>query len=198
MDFWIAHLHGLVKALGLGKISIIGNSFGSGLAIAYAIRYPDDVSRLVLMGAVGLKFPLTEALDTAWGYENSVANMKKLLGVFAYNQDQISDDLAELRYRASARPGVMEAYSAMFPAPRQQWIDGMASDVADIAAITAPTLLVHGREDQIIPVENAKRLFELIPNSELHLFRQCGHWTQIEKAQPFNVMVRDFLGTPEL
>ncbi|WP_428542764.1 alpha/beta fold hydrolase [Profundibacter sp.] len=193
MENWVAHLRGLVEALDLGPVSILGNSFGGALALAYAIRYPEDVNRLVLMGAVGLKFDLTEGLDAVWGYQNSVGNMKRLLGIFAFDQGLVSDDLAELRYRASARPGVMEAFSAMFPAPRQQWVDAMASDEADIAAITAPTLVVHGREDKVIPPENAQRLFELMPNSELHLFRNCGHWTQIEKRDRFNALLSDFL-----
>ncbi len=193
MENWVAHLRGLVEALELGPVSIVGNSFGGALALAYAIRYPEDVNRLVLMGAVGLKFDLTDGLDAVWGYENSVENMKRLLGIFAFDQGLVSDDLAELRYRASARPGVMEAYSAMFPAPRQQWVDAMASDEADVAAITAPTLVVHGREDKVIPPQNAHRLFALMPDSELHLFRNCGHWTQIEKRDRFNALLSDFL-----
>jgi 2-hydroxymuconate-semialdehyde hydrolase len=171
----------------------VGNSVGGARARAYASAYPDAVQRLVLMGAVGVKFELTRGLDAVWGYRNSVENMKQLLGIFAFDKGLVSDDLAELRYRASARPGVMESFSAMFPAPRQQWIDAMASEESDIAAITAPTLVVHGRDDRVIPVENARRLFELIPDAELHLFRNCGHWTQIEKRDRFNALLGDFL-----
>ena len=57
-----------------------------------------------------------------------------------------------------------------------------------------PTLIIHGREDRIIPVSSSMRLFELIPNSQLHLFGKCGHWTQIEHAARFNKLLLDFFG----
>lgn len=195
MENWVNHLHGFVSALELDTFSIVGNSFGGALAIAYAIRYPLQVKRIVLMGSVGVDFDLTPGLDAVWGYEPSVANMKHLLGIFAFNQDLVNDDLAEMRFRASVRPGVHESYSSMFPAPRQQGIRAMASEPDDIARIVAPTLILHGVEDRVIPVENSRSLFNLIPNAELHLFKSCGHWTQIEKRERFNSLVAGFLAT---
>ena len=53
------------------------------------------------------------------------------------------------------RPGVQEAYRAMFPAPRQRALDALTHRVDEIAGITAPTLIVHGRDDQVIPLQNA-------------------------------------------
>jgi 2-hydroxymuconate-semialdehyde hydrolase len=82
----------------------------------------------------------------------------------------------------------------MFPAPRQRWIDALASPEEDIAKIEAPALIIHGREDRILPYSNSVRLFELIPNSQLHMFGKCGHWTQIEHAGRFNKLLLDFYG----
>ena len=81
----------------------------------------------------------------------------------------------------------------MFPAPRQRWVDAMVTDEASIRGIEKPTLIVHGREDRVIPVGNALTLFEWIGPSQLHLFGRCGHWTQIEHAEMFNRLVMDFL-----
>ena len=193
-DVWIAHFHALVEALvGDEKIAIVGNSFGGAIALAYAIRYPDRVDRLVLMGAVGLDFPITDGLDRVWGHVATPENMRALMQIFAYDQSLVSDDLAELRHRASIRPGVMEAFAAMFPEPRQQALRALASDEADVAGIAVPALILHGSDDRVIPVEVSHRLFALLPNAELHLFRGCGHWTQIEKARRFNQIAGDFL-----
>ena len=82
----------------------------------------------------------------------------------------------------------------MFPAPRQAWIEAMASSEEDIAALPHDTLIFHGREDQVIPVSNAYRFAELIPHCQLHIFGECGHWTQIEHAARFSRMVIDFFG----
>ncbi|MEU9064697.1 alpha/beta fold hydrolase [Streptomyces sp. NPDC048430] len=192
-EAWLAHLVGLLDALGLAKVAVVGNSFGGSLALRLATRHPERVERLVLMGSVGLLFPLTPGLDEVWGYEPSVPNMRHLLNVFAYDPRFASDELAELRYRASIRPGVQNAYAEMFPPPRQDKITAMAVPEAAIAALPHETLIIHGRDDRVIPLATSLRLLDLIPHSQLHVFARCGHWVQIEHANRFNALVNAFL-----
>lgn len=193
MQSWVRQLVGLLDALELQQVTIVGNSFGGALALATAIAHPERVKALVLMGSVGVRFELTEGLDRVWGYEPSVEAMKGLLDIFAYSRELVTDELAELRYQASIREGVQENFSAMFPAPRQRWVDAMSSDPVAIAALQQPTLIIHGREDKVIPPANSQTLHELIRCSQLHSFGQCGHWTQIEHKDSFNRLVLDFL-----
>lgn len=193
LDTWTAHVIGVLDTLGIESAHVVGNSFGGSLALSLAIRHPDRVRRLGLMGAVGLSFPLTPGLDAVWGYEPSVEAMAGLLRIFTATPAEGIDELARLRYEASIRPGVQEAYARMFPAPRQRWVDALAHAESDVSAIAAPTLIFHGREDRVIPLATSLRLFELIPDAQLHLFGNCGHWTQIEHAAEFNRLLRDFL-----
>jgi 2-hydroxymuconate-semialdehyde hydrolase len=193
LDTWTAHALGVLDALGIERASVVGNSFGGSLAMALAIRHPERVDRLVLMGSVGVPFAITPGLDAVWGYEPSVAAMDALLRIFAYDSAMIGPDLAELRYQASIRPGVQEAFAAMFPAPRQEALDRMTHATSDIARITAPTLVVHGRDDRVIPLQNAFDLLGLIDDAQLHVFGRCGHWTQLEHADAFNALVAGFL-----
>ena len=193
MDVWVRQAVDFMDAMDLARVDLVGNSFGGGLALALAIRHPQRVRRLVLMGAVGVDFPITPGLDAVWGYEPSYENMRRIMDVFAYNRSLVTDDLAHMRYEASVRPGFQESYARMFPAPRQRWVQSLASPEDHIAALPHETLIVHGREDQVIPVENSQRLFRLIPKSQLHLFGQCGHWTQIEHAARFARLVSNFL-----
>jgi pimeloyl-ACP methyl ester carboxylesterase len=81
----------------------------------------------------------------------------------------------------------------MFPAPRQRWVDSMVTPAEEIAALPHRTLVVHGREDRIIPLDNAFALLELVTDAQLHVFGRCGHWTQIEHSEEFNRLVLDFL-----
>ncbi len=192
-ETWLAHLVGLLDALGLDKVSVVGNSFGGALAMRLACRHPERVDRLVLMGSVGVLFPITPGLDAVWGYTPSVAAMRELLDVFAFDPKYATDELAELRYRASTRPGVHEAYASMFPEPRQRKVVEMAVPELDISAITHRTLIVHGRDDRVIPLSNSVRLVDLISDSELHVFAGCGHWVQIERTAPFNALLATFL-----
>lgn len=193
MNAWVEHAVGLMDALSLESVSVVGNSFGGALALAMAVRYPERVNKLVLMGSVGVSFKLTDGLDKTWGYKPSVENMRELLDIFAFDRNLVTDELAQLRYEASIRPGFQESFSQMFPAPRQQGIDAMESTESDIRVIKKDTLIIHGREDKVIPCENAYKLFSLIEKSQLHVFGQCGHWTQIEHTQRFNTLVSDFL-----
>nr|AAX47253.1 2-hydroxymuconic semialdehyde hydrolase [Delftia tsuruhatensis]ACN62968.1 2-hydroxymuconic semialdehyde hydrolase [Diaphorobacter sp. PCA039] len=193
MDAWVRQAVGLLDALGIERTDLVGNSFGGGLALALAIRHPERVRRLVLMGSVGVSFPITEGLDAVWGYTPSVENMRSIMDYFAFNKGLMSDDLARLRFEASARPGVQESYAAMFPAPRQRWVDAMASREEDIRALPHQTLLVHGRDDRVIPLSTSLTLSSWIARSQLHVYGQCGHWTQIEHAARFARLVGDFL-----
>ncbi|MDB5961303.1 MAG: alpha/beta hydrolase fold protein [Massilia sp.] len=194
MENWVSHILAFMDALGIKRAHVVGNSFGGGLALALAIRAPQRVGKLVLMGSAGLSFPITEGLDRVWGYTPSLENMRGLLDVFSFNRSLLSDDLARMRYEASIRPGYQEAFSRMFPAPRQRGVDGLASPEKDIAQLPHQALIVHGREDKVIPLASSYKLFSLIPRAQLHVFGECGHWTQIEHAESFNRLVGEFLG----
>ena len=193
MDTWVAQALGLMDALGIEQADVVGNSFGGALALALAIRHPRRVRRLVLMGSVGVSFPITAGLDAVWGYEASFENMRRIMDVFAWDRRLVNDELARMRYEASIQPGFQESFSAMFPAPRQRWVDAMTSSEQDIRALPHHTLVVHGREDQVIPLSTSQTLAAWIPRSQLHVFGQCGHWTQIEHTARFVRLVGDFL-----
>lgn len=193
LDQWVEHAVGFLDALDLAQVDLVGNSFGGALSLALAVRHPDRVRRLVLMGAAGLRFELTPGLDAVWGYTPSVENMKRIMGWFAFDQALLNDDLARMRYEASARPGVQEAWDAMFPAPRQRWVDALATPESLLKDLPHETLVLHGREDRVIPLSNSLRLADLVPRAQLHVFGRCGHWTQIEHAARFARLVDDFL-----
>lgn len=194
MERWIEHLVGVMDALGIERAHVVGNSFGGALALALAIRHPQRVNRLVLMGSVGVRFQITAELDEIWGYQPSLPAMRRLISMFSRDRNLVDDELARLRYEASIRPGFQESYAAMFPAPRQRWVNAMASPEEAVRALEHETLIIHGREDRVIPLSNAYKLLELIPQSQLHVFGRCGHWTQIEQAPRFSRLLLDFFG----
>lgn len=119
--------------------------------------------------------------------------MRKIMGVFAYDRSLLTDELAAVREQAASRAGVQEAYASMFPAPRQRWVDAMVVDEDRVRALPHETLLVHGRDDQVIPLAASLQLLQLINRSQLHVFGRCGHWVQIEQAARFNALLKGFL-----
>lgn len=192
LDFWIRHVLGFMDALGIKQACFIGNSFGGALTLALAARYPTRVERFVLMGAVGTDFGLTAGLDATWGYEPSEANMRELVYLFSYNKDLVTDELIRSRYQASIRPGYQETYEQMFPAPRGRHIRALLTAEEILRELPHQVLIVHGRDDQIIPLASSLKLHTLIEHSDLHVFGECGHWTQIEKKDQFAALVAEF------
>jgi pimeloyl-ACP methyl ester carboxylesterase len=192
-DTRVEHLLGFLDALGLDRVDVVGNSMGGALALALAHRYPQRVRRMVLMGTVGIDFPITDGLDRVWGYTPSRDSMAALMRLFAYDQSLVTDELIELRFRATEVGDVQQRYARAFAAPRQRHIEAMALTEDQLRGIETPTLLVHGRDDQIIPLEaTSQRLVGILPAADLVVFGRCGHWTQIERAVDFQRQVAGF------
>lgn len=190
---WVAQAVGLMDALGIARFSVIGNSFGGAIALRMASMYPDRVRKVVLMGSVGTRFPISDGLDKVWGYQPSHEAMRELIGIFAYDQSIVTDDLVELRYRASIRADAQERFARLFPEPRQEGVDMLALSDAQLGAIRIPVALVHGRDDRVIPFRVSEMLAARLPNATLHPIDHCGHWVQIEKKQEFLDIVTRFM-----
>ena len=193
LDVWVSHIVGLLDALEIEQASFIGNSFGGALSLATAARHPERVNKFVLMGSAGLDFKVTEGLERVWGYQPSLENMRNLMKTFAYNSDLVTDTIVQSRHEASLRPEARAAYERLFPAPRQEKLSRLATPEDDIRRVQHPAMIVHGREDVIVPVECAYRFSSLLKNSELHVFGECGHWTQVERRDRFVEVVLPFL-----
>ncbi|MFK0033696.1 alpha/beta fold hydrolase [Pseudomonas monteilii] len=194
IKLWVSHLVGIMDALDIPKASFVGNSFGGALAIGLAVFAPERVDRLVLLGTPAGDFEQTPGLRGAWEYEPSPENMRELMSLFPYDPRLITDEMVQARYEASARPGAQDALRKLIPKPAA---DGPTTvkgfPAAALAKITAPTLVVHGREDRVVPPQCGLLIANSIPDADLHLFGRCGHWVQSEQPRRFVALVRDFL-----
>jgi pimeloyl-ACP methyl ester carboxylesterase len=193
---WTDHIWAFLDAHGIEKTAIVGNSLGGRIALQMATDSPDRVTKMVLMGAPGVGMTPTDGLAALRAYEPSHDAMRDLLrNYFAVDPAMITDELVEIRYEASIADGAYEAYRAMFVDPRHAGSElGITED--EVRAIATPTLLVHGREDKVVPVQVSVTMLGLLPNADLHVFSACGHWTQIERADEFSRLVADYLARP--
>jgi pimeloyl-ACP methyl ester carboxylesterase len=191
---WTGHALALLDTLGVGTADIIGNSMGGAIALSMAVAQPAIVRRIVLMGAMGVAMALPQGLDTVWGYTPSMEQMRQIIGLFAHDRGLITDELVDMRYQASRSPKVRDSWQAMFPEPRQRWVDDLALSGAELAAIRIPVLMVHGRDDRVVPWRaSSAQLLDVLPDSRLHVLSGCGHWTMIERAADFLAVVQPFL-----
>lgn len=191
---WTAHASALLDTLGLDEVDVVGNSMGGAIALSLAAAHPGRVRRQVLMGTVGVAMPLPPGLDTVWAYEPSAEAMEQVMRLFTDDESLITGDLVRLRHESSIVPTVAASWAAMFPPPRQRWVDDLALAPDELRAIATPTLLIHGRDDHVIPLASSLELLSLLPHVDLHVLGSCGHWTMIERTPEFLAQVVAHLG----
>lgn len=193
---WTDHVWAFLDAHGIEKAAIVGNSLGGRIALQMATDRPDRITKMVLMGTPGVGMTPTDGLAALRGYEPSHDAMRDLLrNYFAVDPAMITDELVAIRYEASTADGAYEAYRAMLFDPRHAGSQ-LGITETEVRAIATPTLLVHGREDKVVPMQVSVTMLGLLPNADLHVFAACGHWTQIERADEFSVLVADYLARP--
>lgn len=192
-DGWARSLRDFLGSLGLDRAHLVGNSMGGRIALTAAARWPEMVSSLTVMGVRGPgDGPAYHNVGRVRAYEPSLDNMRRLLtGMFVVDASLVSEDVVRSRHEASTAPGAHEAYQRIFESPEANVLP-LTDD--DLRALRARTLVVHGREDRVIPVECAHHLTALIPDVTTVVVSGCGHWVQVEKADLFESLLRLFLG----
>lgn len=190
-------LKGLLDELDIEKVHILGNSMGGHSAVAFSLRYPQRVGKLVLMGGgtggASLFTPMpTEGIKRLQGLyrEPTIENLKSMMEIFVFDTSDLTEELFQARLdNMLARRDHLENFVKSIQANPKQFPDFSPR----LAEISAETLVIWGRQDRFVPMDTGLRLVAGIPNSELHIFNRCGHWAQWEHADKFNRMVLDFL-----
>jgi 2-hydroxy-6-oxonona-2,4-dienedioate hydrolase len=190
-------LKGLVDALDLDRVHILGNSMGGHSAVAFALANPARVGKLVLMGGgTGGASPFTpmptEGIKLLQGLyrEPTIDNLKKMMNVFVFDTSDLTEELFQARLdNMLGRREHLENFVKSLAANPKQFPDFGPR----LAEIKAPTLVVWGSNDRFVPMDTGLRLLAGLPNAELHVFNRCGHWAQWEHAERFNRLVLDFL-----
>lgn len=193
----------LMDELGIEKAALVGNSMGGMISLAVAARYPDRVSHLITMGSGTFpELPMmfgpgdgpSEGLKVLFeGYRNPTPEtMRKLVDIMTFSAEFATDELSQLRSDAAlARPDHLENFLKGIAAGRGPV--SSAATPAEVCSITAPSLLIHGRDDRVVHFEHSMRLVAMIADSRLVLLNRCGHWAQIEHAAEFNRLVAGFV-----
>lgn len=185
-----AQLIDFIEALGFEKVSLVGNSMGGATSLGVAMRRPDLVENLVLMGSAGLSGEPNPALGAILGYDFTVEGMRRIIAALANPGFEATEEQVQYRYELSTRPDTRAAYSATM-----QWVRDheLAYPPEEIARVMTRTLVVHGKDDLVVPVTQAYRFLELLENSFGYVIPNCRHWTMIEYPEVFSAITLDFL-----
>jgi pimeloyl-ACP methyl ester carboxylesterase len=191
LDYKIAtfvdFLHGFLVAQNLGQATLVGNSLGGWIALAFAVQHPDMVDRLVLVGSAGLPWlhPAPVDLNPA-----SLAATRALMEALVHDKDLVTEPIVRQAFADHLRNDdgyTIQRTFAGFASP--QFVD------ARLGSIRAPTLVVWGREDEMIPLAAGEKLRDGIAGARLVVFDHCGHLPHVEKPAEFTRAVLEFLAT---
>lgn len=181
--------------LGIGRADFVGNSLGGAIAAKIAIDRPDLVDRLVLMGAggtTGKEFEITEGIRALFaaaqaGY--TPESVEAFLHTMVYDDALITPELIAERVEAARRPEIVATIAES---------NAEGTDLRpDLGRIEAPTMLLWGRDDRVLPFQWGVDYVRLVPNIEFHVLPRCGHWVQIEQRRRFDPIVNEFLDRME-
>jgi pimeloyl-ACP methyl ester carboxylesterase len=192
LAFWINHLVAFMDRLEIGRAHILGNSFGGALALAIAVRHPERVCRLALMGSVGVPFQIPPAFGSGWNEELTADSMRSVVQRFTYDPSLISDEMVHIRLLTASRPEQKQRQLRLFPGAREERVMALVTPDDEIAGLRNQVLIMHGRNDSIVPLDTSMRLSRLIADADLHVFSRCGHWSHLDRADDFNAMTIRF------
>jgi len=199
-------IRGLLDELEIDTAHLIGNSYGGAAALRLALDTPYRVGKLVLMGPGGIgttRAAPTAGLKSLLSYYGGDGPSRAKLEAFirnylVYEGASVPDSLIDLRYTASLDPEVIADPPLRRPsgptALRTLWRMDLTRDNR-LKRLQTPTLVLWGRDDKVNRPAGGPMLLNLMPNAELVMTSRTGHWMQWERADLFNRLVVDFLGT---
>ncbi|WP_284742408.1 alpha/beta fold hydrolase [Amycolatopsis sp. RTGN1] len=195
---WILRL---MDELGIGSAVFVGNSMGGAVAAELAVQAPERVRRMALMGSGGLSVGIFQA-EPSEGFQRlfefledpTRERMTAWVRTMVHNQRLVTDDLIDERLSNATADGVIQRtkviFGSMFDPRRQAEHTPLWTRAT---TMTTPTLLVWGRDDRMLPYDQAHFATRWLPDVELHTFARCGHWAQIERKSDFERVVIEFL-----
>jgi pimeloyl-ACP methyl ester carboxylesterase len=194
-----------MDSLGIQRAALVGYSMGGGAALSFTLCSPERVEKLVLVASYGLGKDIPHgrlgyflvhaplAADLVYALlRRSRRALRSGLRRIVCDPRVVSDEVVDEARRFLDQPASGRAFRS-FRKSEVGW-SGLKTDLSDrLGEVAAPTLLVHGDRDRVVPVEWARRAHERLPDSELRVLRGCGHWPPREYPDTFNRVVADFL-----
>ena len=176
---------------GLDRVDVIGNSMGGGVGINFAINHPDRTGKLVTIGGIGTNIfspGPSEGIRLLQEFTEDPTRQRLVdwLNSMVYDPALVTETLIEERWELATDPETLASARRMYGKAAFAAMTKMMRNAdfplpwAIMHKVRAPTLLTWGRDDRVSPLDMSLIPMRTIPNAELHVFPDCGHWVMIE------------------
>jgi pimeloyl-ACP methyl ester carboxylesterase len=194
----------LLRALDVPRATVVGNSMGGFVGAELAIRFGTWVDKLVLVSAAGLSIEHQRhehalellrrtsrmlAMGTGWLASKSdelarrPRSREAMFSIVAAHPGRLPGPLVAEQLRGSGKPGFIDALDALTNYPIRD----------RLGEIRAPTLVVWGANDMLVPVRDAWEFGSLIPDARVVVYEDTGHVAMLERPVAFNALVEEFV-----
>ena len=193
LEYRYRHAKSFIDKMGLDSFHTIANSQGAYISAKIAMENP-RAGRMVFTasatvaprGSFESHAQAQHHRQELGNYAPSLDNIRTMTMKTLFHKELVDDDLVRTRYEMSIGKNA-EAQMRRKEAPAPKPI------IEDLANLKTKTLLIWGKNDQGVALERGVLLFQLLPDAELHIFNECGHWAQWDQTARFHSIVHDFL-----
>ncbi|MFJ7727695.1 alpha/beta fold hydrolase [Neobacillus sp. NPDC097160] len=186
-DARVDQLLSLISALELEKASVVGNSMGGLTSLGAAIKDPDKIDKIILMGT-GKPKKESNGMKALINYKIDYDAMHTIVSHLTNPNFEVDSELVNYRLNLTKQQGALESYGAIM-----QGILSYEFEQEHLKNIKHKTLLVHGTLDNMVPLQRSYELLDTLPNAWLYVMPHCGHWAMMEYPEEFVRVTSDFL-----
>lgn len=204
LPFFALAVDRFLRALDIDRVRLVGHSLGGGVAAAYAVTYPGRVDRVALVSPVVPGFPIRPSLPYRLMVFPGVGELvvrlvTRRVCAMALRRCMVvvdPDELAfmvEHEFAARATPEGCAAYLATVRGVKRDLTARAPAYRAALAQWNRPALVIHGRQDPVVPIAHALAAVEGIGGAEGRWVDGCGHFPHLEHAATVNRWLHEFL-----
>jgi 3-oxoadipate enol-lactonase len=193
-DQHAADVLGLMEALTIKKITLIGISYGSLVAQHFAVNYPERVDKLVLLSTFAHKTAYYNAIELAWERTLSSGGYALMLDVMLptiFSENYFEHPLIPMDTLKGLRQTINND-----PEPLQKLMKA-TKERADyrekLATIKSPTLVIHGEKDLLLLEHMGKTVADSIPKSKFEVIKNAGHTLNLEAVDEVVKLIKAFI-----
>jgi 2-hydroxymuconate-semialdehyde hydrolase len=182
MQLWQRQASAMIAMMPEAAIGVLGHSISGALALRLAASEP-RIARLMTTASMGAPFPINEATRLCWTFPKDVAALRATAEMLIFDHSHITDAYMQNRIATLFEDKEYEAYfSQMFVQGAEATMAATLLTAEDLARITIPVTMLHGRDDLAFPTSITLTLAESLPQANIVLLSRCSHSIALEHA----------------